>query len=458
VKVTDFGIAHAADEAPRTEAGMVVGTAAYLSPEQVACRPATPASDIYALGVVAYECLAGRRPFTGDHPIALALAHRHSAPPPLPDDVPESVRELVGWTMSKAPRARPPSAGALGRQALVTRAGLADSARSDDLDTPSSGWLPVMSGWHPALGPGQQDEDSAPPSDGLADGAPGAAANGHAKANGNGKVPPPAPDPADEDPGEQATGEWAPAAPARDRQAPDGQPTGEWTPEALAGWEGAPGRRRRAVRPWRRRGVMLAVLALLTVVVAGGLTAAARQRAVAVVPSVAGLRMAAAGEALTRAGFEVRGRSRPDASIHAGVVLAQDPAAGTRLARGRTVTMVVSSGPRAVVLDPERYLGRQIDDVRTALIRLRLRVSVSGRPAWAEPGTVTAINPSGSLHQGDNVTVTIATLEPPTTVTAAPNTGVGRAAGGEHSGENGDRKGKHKDGDKGGGNGGGHGD
>jgi eukaryotic-like serine/threonine-protein kinase len=111
-----------------------------------------------------------------------------------------------------------------------------------------------------------------------------------------------------------------------------------------------------------------------------------------------------------------------------------------------------------VVLDPERYLGRQIDDVRTALIRLRLRVSVSGRPAWAEPGTVTAINPSGSLHQGDNVTVTIATPEPPTTVTAAPNTGVDRAAGGEHSGENGDRKGKHKDGDKGGGNGGGHGD
>src|SRR6266540_3325169 len=152
VKVTDFGIAHAADEAPRTEAGLVVGTAAYLSPEQVACRPATPSSDVYALGVVAYECLAGRRPFTGEHPIALALAHRRSAPPPLPEDVPDAVRELVTWTMSKAPRARPPSAGVLGRQALVTRACLPEGSVADDPETPTSGWLPVMSGWHPALG------------------------------------------------------------------------------------------------------------------------------------------------------------------------------------------------------------------------------------------------------------------------------------------------------------------
>src|SRR6266536_4027521 len=137
VKVTDFGIARTIGEAPLTEAGLVVGTAAYLSPEQVACQPATPASDVYALGVVAYECLAGRRPFTGEHPIALALAHRRSAPPPLPEDVPDAVQELVAWTMSKVPRARPPSAGALGRQALVTRAGLPEGSRPDDPETPT---------------------------------------------------------------------------------------------------------------------------------------------------------------------------------------------------------------------------------------------------------------------------------------------------------------------------------
>src|SRR6266540_2408047 len=232
VKVTDFGIAHAADEAPRTEAGMVVGTAAYLSPEQVACRPATPASDVYALGVVAYECLAGRRPFTGEHPIALALAHRRSAPPPLPEDVPDAVQELVAWTMSKVPRARPPSAGALGRQALVTRAGLPEGSRPDDPETPTGGWLPVMSGWHPALGRGREPGDDGPPP--VARKAP---ANGDAKPNANGKPPAPA----DQAPNGQA----ADGQPLEDQAG--GQATGEGGQghggdEAARGGGGAVGR------------------------------------------------------------------------------------------------------------------------------------------------------------------------------------------------------------------------
>jgi eukaryotic-like serine/threonine-protein kinase len=395
VKVTDFGIAHAADEAPRTEAGLVVGTAAYLSPEQVACRPATPSSDVYALGVVAYECLAGRRPFTGDHPIALALAHRRSAPPPLPDDVPDAVRELVSWTMAKVPRARPPSAGALGRQALVTRAALPDGSGPDDPRMPTSGWLPATSGWHPAtsgwhpvLGrvpePGAGGQD--PPAPPTAEGGDGTTGSRATRGKGLTTAPEGADDPAD-----------APADPAGQEQA-----TGEWAPEALMV-------AREPSRPRQRgRSVLLAVVAL-TLLVAGGVTAAARQRSVTAVPSVDGQPVAAAGRALAGAGFQVRERSRPDPSVRAGVVVSQQPAAGTRLARGRAVTMVVSSGPPVVVVDPSRYLGRSLERVRAAMIRLGLRVSVAGGAQPAGPGTVTAINPSGTLHQGDDVSVTVRT-------------------------------------------------
>ncbi|MDP9396843.1 MAG: serine/threonine protein kinase, partial [Actinomycetota bacterium] len=113
VKVTDFGIARARDAVPLTGAGMVVGTAHYLAPEIVGGQPATPASDIYALGVVTYESLAGHRPFNGDSPVTVALAHAGEEPPPLPPAVPPAVRELVSWCMSKNPAHRPRSAGEL---------------------------------------------------------------------------------------------------------------------------------------------------------------------------------------------------------------------------------------------------------------------------------------------------------------------------------------------------------
>ncbi|MDP9417865.1 MAG: serine/threonine protein kinase, partial [Actinomycetota bacterium] len=103
VVVTDFGIARAPDSASITQTGLVVGTAHYLSPEQAAGRPAGPASDVYALGIVAYECLAGRRPFLEGPPVAIALAHVRQDPPPLPDDVPAPVRELVARCLDKEP-------------------------------------------------------------------------------------------------------------------------------------------------------------------------------------------------------------------------------------------------------------------------------------------------------------------------------------------------------------------
>jgi serine/threonine protein kinase len=124
VKVTDFGIARATDAVPLTRTGTVLGTAFYLSPEQAAGDEVGPPSDIYSLGIVAYECLAGRRPFAGTNPIAVALAHQREQAPPLPDEVPRQVRELVARAMSKNPPDRPPTAGDFGRAALALRDGL----------------------------------------------------------------------------------------------------------------------------------------------------------------------------------------------------------------------------------------------------------------------------------------------------------------------------------------------
>src|ERR671910_1136506 len=121
VKVTDFGVAQALGQGQGDQRELLLGTAGYLSPEQATGQPATPASDLYALGVVAYECLAGRRPFTGEHPIAVALAHLLQPPPPLPEDVPLAVRALVAQAMAKQPTRRPPDASVFGHQLLSLR-------------------------------------------------------------------------------------------------------------------------------------------------------------------------------------------------------------------------------------------------------------------------------------------------------------------------------------------------
>jgi serine/threonine-protein kinase len=114
VKVTDFGIARAGDQLPITRTGEVMGTAQYLSPEQAVGEPATPVSDVYALGVVAYEALTGRRPFDHDSAVATALAQVNDQPDPLPDNVPGPVADVVLWALEKDPAHRPQSAAELG--------------------------------------------------------------------------------------------------------------------------------------------------------------------------------------------------------------------------------------------------------------------------------------------------------------------------------------------------------
>jgi serine/threonine protein kinase len=105
VKITDFGIAYAAGAAPITAPGIVMGTALYMAPERIAGGPGTPASDLYSLGVVMYECLSGRPPFDGTSAAVMA-AHLHLPLPALPYWVPEPLAGLVAKLTAKDPSYR----------------------------------------------------------------------------------------------------------------------------------------------------------------------------------------------------------------------------------------------------------------------------------------------------------------------------------------------------------------
>jgi len=123
VKITDFGIARIADQVPLTATGQVMGTVQYLSPEQASGHSASPTTDIYSLGIVAYESLAGRRPFTGESQVAIAMAQINETPPELPVTVAEPVRNLVYSCIAKSPGDRPASAAHLARAAQALRRG-----------------------------------------------------------------------------------------------------------------------------------------------------------------------------------------------------------------------------------------------------------------------------------------------------------------------------------------------
>lgn len=128
VKITDFGIARIADQVPLTATGQVMGTVQYLSPEQASGHPASPATDTYSLGIVAYECLAGKRPFTGESQVAIAMAQINEQPPPLPPTVPIPVQNLVMAMIAKKPGDRPSSSATVARAAQALRRGDLNSA------------------------------------------------------------------------------------------------------------------------------------------------------------------------------------------------------------------------------------------------------------------------------------------------------------------------------------------
>ncbi|MGX7669015.1 protein kinase domain-containing protein [Plantactinospora sp. DSM 117369] len=135
VVLVDFGVARSANVTSITASNIVLGSAHYMAPEQIAGRPVSAATDVYALGAVAYSCLTGRPPFTGSNPLHIVTQHLQDAPPALPPDVPAPVAMLINRALAKEPADRYPSAAAFAEAARA--AGHAVSS-SSTVPLPSS--------------------------------------------------------------------------------------------------------------------------------------------------------------------------------------------------------------------------------------------------------------------------------------------------------------------------------
>jgi serine/threonine-protein kinase len=165
-KVADFGIAKSLEPVPgrmvdTTAAHLMLGTPAYLAPERIEGEPASPRSDIYSVGVVLYEALAGAKPFTGDTPLAVAMAAVHDDPEPLGQrrpDVEPALAAVVARAMQRDPAARFASAAEM-EQALGAappappHTPLADSATPTLVDAPVDDRTRVLAGVAPSRPP-----------------------------------------------------------------------------------------------------------------------------------------------------------------------------------------------------------------------------------------------------------------------------------------------------------------
>jgi serine/threonine-protein kinase len=410
VKVADFGIARAlgtATEQGLTQAGSVMGTAAYFSPEQAQGGQPDPRSDLYSLGIVLYEMVAGKPPFTGENAVAIAYKQVHEQPRPLRElvpDVPVAFEAVVAKLVAKNPAARYQSADELRDDLRKFRDGIAPSALTQ-----------AAAGAAAAVGAGAAT--------GVVAGAAATVANPAVAAGATTRL---------------AVG----AAPAGATQAmPGGAGAARGTqalpqqgtyPGAPPSYPGAPpGYGRYSPEPDyeepRRSGWLwgLVVLCVIGLAVGGfllyrGLTGEDDETPGTIaLPDVTTLTLEEASQALVEAGFDAA-NIRPVAEAQEGlgdnVVWKQDPAPQTLLAPDAEITLTYN--PAARQLQLANYVGQQYDVVAQALIAAGLvpeREDVeSDRPA----GEVLAQNPveGSTVRAGDAVELQVSLGKPKVTI------------------------------------------
>ncbi len=339
VKVADFGLVRAVTSQTMATGDVILGTVAYLSPEQVATGAADARSDVYAAGIVGYEMLTGATPFAGDNPMSVAYQHVHSDVPPVADGapgVPASIAAVIDAATRRDPLARPRDAAAFLTELVTARARV--GLRRVPVPTPAhrepSGRLPT--GQH-----------GAPPH---------GAATGHPEFSGQTARPV----------GPQGT--RAVAAAARMTAAsPPNQPDAGGPGSAGQGRDRGRGRggrsgpdtgppyhdslQARRRRRWRTRLIVIAVLLVLAAAAAYGGWWLGSGRWTSI-PVVQGMSQAAAVALVRGADLSATVRTAHDDTTPSGKVIDLDPPGGSRQLRGSTVQMQVSLGrPQVPNLD-----------------------------------------------------------------------------------------------------------
>jgi eukaryotic-like serine/threonine-protein kinase len=389
VKVADFGLARAASGVSHTRTGMLIGTAAYLAPEQVSRSASDARTDVYAAGVMLFEMLTGVQPHTGDSP--LAVAHKHvsdavRAPSSVVPGLPPSLDTLVTLATSRDPELRPADAGQFQRAIADVRRGLPIGGLEADpfAVTAPPARYPSQAGYAPPAQPPPADSMPGGPLHGTnAISLPGVPAGGLA-AGPAGETPGPAssgfPFFPDQDGGSAGYGQ-GPGINHTLIVPAGGLPYGEG--EAPAGgrrWRPRANRRRGEplLQSWlfSRRLVYIA-LALGAVVIISLIAWWVTDGQYVTVPQVRAMAASTARTELGNLGFGVKmGPSQHSNTIPKGDVISTDPKVGASARRGSLVTVIESTGP--VMITVPQVTGISQTSAEAAL-----------RKAGLKPGAVT---------------------------------------------------------------------